>query len=312
MLVRNDLAEYLLDNYGTCVHKLDCHCLRVGWRGRSCPYWKPLGATDYAELTREVQMSKDVAMNFSDDIVQRLKEVHPDKAILREAADEIEQLRRNYAELKSELARASEYRETLLSALQHEVHNNLQVVVSVIRLQLDRQREQVDGMETMLARIETLRAAYNKTILINHHSEVNFGAYLLEMCSTLMNFHSALNKNITLDAQCENLRVDLNRAVPLGMVVNEFIMNSIKHAFSANGGGTITLRLKTIDPGHGELSVGDDGVGFDHTQPSAARHGLWIMRRLAEQANSEIIWGSEGPGSHMAMVINCKPALAAE
>lgn len=61
MLARNDLADYLLDNYGTCARETDCYwgkdergewngCHRTGWRGRQCKHWKPLGATSLEEL----------------------------------------------------------------------------------------------------------------------------------------------------------------------------------------------------------------------------------------------------------------------
>ncbi len=66
MLARNELAEYLLDNYGECERGEDCYwgknafgrwdgCLRTGWKGRLCKYWKPLGATDYEGLKRAQQ-----------------------------------------------------------------------------------------------------------------------------------------------------------------------------------------------------------------------------------------------------------------
>lgn len=62
MLARNDLAEYLLDNYGVCDREADCYhgkdksgrfngCLRTGWRGRECKHWHPLGATSLEELS---------------------------------------------------------------------------------------------------------------------------------------------------------------------------------------------------------------------------------------------------------------------
>lgn len=63
MLARNDLADYLLDNYGACARGADCYwgkdaagrdngCLKVGWRGRGCKHWQPLGATTLDELSR--------------------------------------------------------------------------------------------------------------------------------------------------------------------------------------------------------------------------------------------------------------------
>ena len=60
------------------------------------------------------------------------------------------------------------------------------------------------------------------------------------------------------------LHVTLNKAVPLGLVCNEFTMNSIKHAFP-NNKGRLTIRLEAIDATHGRLMIADDGIGFDHS-----------------------------------------------
>ena len=77
---------------------------------------------------------------------------------------------------------------------------------------------------------------YALLLLVAHrkareHGEVDFGGYLLDLSSNLVQFQSAISKIIHLDAKCEHLHVTLNKAVPLGLVCNEFIMNSIKHAF---------------------------------------------------------------------------------
>jgi len=64
----DDLADYLLDHYGTCVRGPDCYwgvdrhskfdgCLKTGWKGRGCPHWRPLGATTYAELRLKSTMN---------------------------------------------------------------------------------------------------------------------------------------------------------------------------------------------------------------------------------------------------------------
>jgi two-component system, sensor histidine kinase PdtaS len=203
-----------------------------------------------------------------------------------------------------ERTKAVEYKEILLAELQHQVRNNLQVIVSMINLQRDKQAA---DMEVVSSRIQALRGIHDKLYLVDHHGEVGFGGYLLELSSNLVQFQSAIRKTIHLDAKCEHLHVTLNKAVPLGLVCNEFIMNSIKHAFP-NNKGRLTIRLEAIEATHGRLMIADDGIGFEHsTGNTGGRRGLSIMQRLAAQAGTEIVWESAAVGTRMTMTINCIP-----
>ena len=87
--------------------------------------------------------------------------------------------------------------------------------------------------------------------------------------------------------------MELSTAVPLGLVCNEFLMNSIKHAFP-NNKGRLTIRLEAIDATHGRLMIADDGIGFDHSTENTGRRGLSVMQRLAVQAERPpfVVWRS--------------------
>jgi two-component sensor histidine kinase len=225
-------------------------------------------------------------------------------ANLLSAAIERLRMHMQLEEALRERTKAVEYKETLLAELQHQVRNNLQVIVSMINLQREKQAA---DMEVVSSQIQALRGIYDKLYLVDHHGEVDFGGYLLELSSNLVQFQSAIRKTIHLDAKCEHLHVTLNKAVPLGLVCNEFIMNSIKHAFP-NNKGRLTIRLAAIDATHGHLMIADDGIGFDHsTENTGGRRGLSVMQRLAVQADTEIVWESVAVGTRMTMTINCIP-----
>jgi len=72
----------------------------------------------------------------------------------------------------------------------------------------------------------------------------------------------SVNKNIQLDIDIEKIAIGMNTMVPLGLIVNEFISNSLKHAFKNTTVGTLTVKLKKIEARKYELIIGDDGVGI--------------------------------------------------
>ncbi len=216
---------------------------------------------------------------------------------------EIARLKKQLRECEVRHSKDLEYQSTLMTELQHQVRNNLQVVVSMLTLQ---KRKQTADLEMIQSRIEALSSLYSKIELVNHHSEVDFGDYLLELATRALQFHDAAGKAIRLDIKCEHLFVNSTRATPLGLLTNEFVMNSIKHAFPERG-GCITIRLHAIDDIRCELTAADDGIGFSHTDDNTVSHGLMIMKRLAMQAETDIVWEAVETGTKISVVFLYSP-----
>ena len=149
----------------------------------------------------------------------------------------------------------------LLHELQHRVKNSLQVIASLISLQRRKATEPTarNHLDVIVSRIEALRVMYSKLYLVDHHGEVNFGAYLEELCGSLLQFQLAERQSIQLDMQCEHLQVNLDRSVPLGLFTSEFVVNSLKHAFPDGRDGTLIVRLEAVNQQLARLLLADDG-----------------------------------------------------
>ncbi len=215
------------------------------------------------------------------------------------AMAEISRLRAQLREAEARHVRDLEYQSTLMAELQHQVRNNLQIISSMLALQ---KKKHATDIEMIQSRIEALRTVYDKIQLVNHHSEVDLGDYLLELATKALQFHDSNGRAIRLDAECEHVSVISTKAVPLGLLINEFLMNSLKHAFPDHG-GTITLRLNVIDQYRAQITVADDGIGFQHTADAIISNGLTIMKRLAMQAETDIVWEAVDNGTKISVVV---------
>ena len=124
----------------------------------------------------------------------------------------------------------------LLRELQHRVKNNLQMVTSLVRLQ-ERRSRSAEARRELLAvgrRIETLSLVYEKLYAAGEVERVDLGTYLGELGGSLLRLHAGEAPGVRLRTEAESLVVPLDKAVPLGLIANEFVTNSFKYAFRAS------------------------------------------------------------------------------
>jgi two-component sensor histidine kinase len=190
------------------------------------------------------------------------------------------------------LAEAAQQKDVLLHELQHRVKNSLQIIISLVSLQRRKaaHKETHDDLDVIASRIEALRVMYDKLYLVDHHGELDFGAYLEELCGSLLHFQLAERKSIRLDLRCARLQVNLDRSVPLGLLASEFVLNSLKHAFPDGRGGMLTVRLEAVDEQRARLVLADDGAGMPDTAAEAGGSGLRLIEQLADQADATLTW----------------------
>jgi PAS domain S-box-containing protein len=153
-------------------------------------------------------------------------------------------------------------KEVLLREIHHRVKNNMQVITSLLSLASGKVNDPstrqhfVDSMH----RIHSMALVHEKLYRSGNLATIDFGDYLATVTNQLM--RSSGKPGITCSVDAEKISLAVDTAIPCGLIVNELVSNSLKHAFGGREQGMVTVRLRRNDPKTVELSVQDDGAGF--------------------------------------------------
>jgi len=162
------------------------------------------------------------------------------------------------------LKAALKEKDVLLKELYHRTRNNMTVINSLIGLQRDSACD--DSVKTVLEdiknRILAISLVHKKLYESNNLSKIDLKSYISDLTEHLMYSYSDTDKNITLINNLENIIVLIDTAIPLGMIINEIITNSLKHAFPNKSKGEISVNLHRPEDDIIELMVSDNGIGI--------------------------------------------------
>jgi two-component sensor histidine kinase len=148
----------------------------------------------------------------------------------------------------------------LTNEVSHRIKNNLQLVVALIGREAKRAPATcIQGYETIQSRIEAIAGLYDLISQSSHGRSVPIDDYLREIAKTMSASLLGRTSGINIEVNAEALEIDPDRAVPLGLLVNELVTNAIKHAFPG-GTGCIVLRVRQVGD-QIELDIADNGVG---------------------------------------------------
>lgn len=178
--------------------------------------------------------------------------------------------------------------------LQHRVKNNLQMIMALVSAQRRRTAspEARSELQAIADRIETLRLVHEKLCASGEMQRVDLAPYLAELSGALLKFHSDAALNINLQMELERVGVTPETAVPLGMIVNEFVTNSMKYAFHG-GRGIVGVKLETGEDGAATLTLWDNGKGFPDTSKGGT--GMRLIKGLLGQLGATAKWeGHDG------------------
>jgi len=200
------------------------------------------------------------------------------------------------------IKKQKEEKEVLLMEIHHRVKNNLQVINSLIRLQCAYTDDQValDLFDECQNRIISMALIHEKMYESHDLSNVNIQEYIAELSQNLLRSYR-LHKNVELDIDVSVKTLTLDTLIPLGLLLNELISNSLKHAFlDDKEDGVITVKLdRDSSSGKFVLEIGDNGIGLpnDFTFNSALTLGIELVVTLSSQLDGTIE-RIEKPGSH--------------
>lgn len=222
--------------------------------------------------------------------------------ILRDVTQRVEVEKRLTASLRE--------KEALLKEIHHRVKNNLQVVSSLLGLQ----SRAITDVETRRMFEESQNRIYSMALLhetlyqSEDLSRIDFPEYVRQLADHLFKSYGVAGERIRLRTVLEHSSLNLDAAVPCGLIINELVSNSLKYAFPDGREGEIRIDLRGQPGGLAKLVVADDGVGLKNEidWTTTRSLGLRLVRSLAQQLGAKIEVRPHG-GTEISLVF---PAAA--
>ena len=181
-------------------------------------------------------------------------------------------------------------KELLLREIHHRVKNNLMIISSLLNLQSIQinDTEVLKMIKDSQSRARSMAVLHEKLYSSSDLKRINFGEYIESITEYLFNTYST-NNHVSLRMDVEYLMLDINTCLPLGLIVNELVSNSLKYAFPKGMNGCVTVRFHR-SPENYILEVEDDGVGLPENMDieQADSMGMKLVSNFTKQLNGEM------------------------
>ncbi len=213
----------------------------------------------------------------------------------------------DYKRTQERVQEALKEREILLREIHHRVKNNLQIIVSMINLQKITlsESERVALME-IENRINSMALIHDQLYNSNKLDTIFMPDYMESLADSILSAFDLHNEGPELEIDVEEISLSLEAAIPLAIITNELITNSVKHAFTGTSWGQISLSLKKLEREEAQrrenetsyrLEIRDNGVGVKHEDQSEVVEGglgLTLVDQLSRQIGGEVKYSTEG------------------
>lgn len=208
--------------------------------------------------------------------------------------------RSNHAleQANADLSRKNHEVQTLLREIHHRVKNNLQIISSLLRLQARKTDDAgaLDALRTSQARVRSMALLHQRLYQEANLVGIPMQAYMEELSRSLFDTYRIDEDRIQLLTELDDVTLDVDAAVPIGLITNELITNALKHAFPGNRSGVIQILLKT-DNEQLRLEIADDGIGapLQNGKPivSGPSFGFELVESLAEKLQGALYFSNQ-------------------
>ncbi len=183
-------------------------------------------------------------------------------------------------------------KEVLLNEIHHRVKNNMQVISSLVSLQADEVEDAAMGeiLQEVSHRVRSMALVHEKLYQSADLARVEFAEYTESLLGYLWRAHGSAASRVRLALDLEPVSLPVDTAVPCGLILNELVVNALKHAFHGHDGGEVSVVLRGDTDSKVRLCVRDDGIGlpegFDWQQ--ARSLGLHLVQMLSRQLRATV------------------------
>ncbi len=183
-------------------------------------------------------------------------------------------------------------KEVLLQEIHHRVKNNLQVISSLLDLQ-SQQIEEIGMLEVFREsqnRVKSMALVHEKLYQSKNFARINFAEYTESLVNYLFKAYELTPGNVIFELNIEEVNLNIDTAIPCGLIINELVSNALKYAFPGNRVGQINISLHSDNENHFTLIIQDDGVGIpENLNVNTVKSlGLQLVKVLIKQLKGKI------------------------
>lgn len=240
-----------------------------------------------------VESGSDADYQFRVKIGERVRWIYDRSALVRDtngkpaymlgACLDVTDSRRVLEERDAALAKQT----LLLNELNHRVKNHLAMIIGLLRLKGARQKDAAakEDFNRAIERITVIAYLHDQLYRTGEVDKVDLESYLGDICDKLEQSLLA-ESNVSIVRELRPFELLVDRAVPLGLIVNELTTNAIKYGFDPGGQGRIAIRLR-VQAGRATLTISDNGRGLGQSNITPGV-GMKLVRALAQQIGARL------------------------
>lgn len=217
---------------------------------------------------------------------------------------EVNNRTRQLNESQEKLEASLEEKKALLQEIHHRVKNNLAQVNALLELQeIKSGTDGKQSFKTVRTRIKSMAMAHEALYENKSFSDINMREYVQQIAKITHHSFGGRNASIDLQFALEDITLDMDKSIPLGLLVNEILINAYKHAFTGREEGTIRLESE-VNEEQVRLSICDSGVGMpEEGQRRSGSLGMTLIKKFARQLHGDLsIDSSKGEGTSFRLI----------
>lgn len=274
-------------------------------------HWDTLSQT-FAACTRAYDHMERAHAELEQRLGEFAAEFVQVQAALRREQIERTQLETETRRLRAGVARAEtgqlaaqvREKEVLLREIHHRVNNNLQTIISLFHLQLDRltePRTRALFLESQ-NRVYAMALIHEKLYRARDEATIDFAEYVRSLTAHVFRSYGVAGDSIELFIDADDIGFGIETMIPCALILNELVSNALKYAFPEGRTGRIEVRLRPLGENRYQLVVGDDGVGMPPGMDvrNTDSLGMQIVTALCEQLEGTLSV-SAAPGTTMTI-----------
>ncbi len=212
--------------------------------------------------------------------------------LLRKLQTLTAELETRVSERTAQLSTTLREREVLLQEIHHRVKNNLQIISSLINMQLRSIKHQPsrEALQECQTRVQAIALIHEMLYRSRDYASIPFSEYARSLAANVFRAAGVTANAVSTQLAIDDIFLGVDKAIPCGLILNELISNALKHAFPDGRRGVVRIELCRVSPGKLLLAVKDDGIGLSPDIDVKTSHslGMHLVHTLAEQLGTEL------------------------